>query len=138
MDPGLEAVSVTQVRKLPPGGREGVLQSVLGQPAVAQDPKGDREQRIADLMHQARERVPIALAGLLDEDSVHVDLRGVTPGGAIYHYEPRGSPNVQAARGPVRPRRRPASRYRAQRLRPRASTGQRSVAPSALTMVKNS
>ncbi len=74
MDPGIEAIGVSEVRQLPPGGDEGVLQRVLGQPGVAQDPEGHREQRIADLVHQAREGVSVATPGPLDYDSVHVDL----------------------------------------------------------------
>jgi hypothetical protein len=53
MDPGLEAVRVAKLWELLPGRHEGVLQGILGEPVVAQDPEGDREARIADLVHQA-------------------------------------------------------------------------------------
>ena len=58
-----------------PGEDEGVLQSVLGESRVAQDPLGDRVERVADLVHQDGERLTIAPTGLLDEVSIHLDLR---------------------------------------------------------------
>ena len=75
MDPRLEAVRLPQVRDPAPGEDEGVLQSVLGETRVAQDPMGDGVERVADLVHQDGERLTIALAGQLDEVSIHVDLR---------------------------------------------------------------
>ena len=75
MDPGVEAIRVPQVRELAPRHDEGVLQRVLGEPRVAQDPEGDRVQPIADLVHQARERVSISRPGPLDEVSIHLGLR---------------------------------------------------------------
>ena len=79
MDPGLEAVGFPQVRDPAPGEHEGVLQRVLGETRVAQDPLGDRVERIADLVHQDGERLTIALTGLLDEVSIHLDLRWSRP-----------------------------------------------------------
>ncbi len=75
MEPRLEAVRFPQVRDPAPGEHEGVLQSVLGETRVAQDPMRDRVERVADLVHQDRERLTIALAGQLDEVSIHLDLR---------------------------------------------------------------
>ena len=75
MDPGLEAIDLPQMRQLAPGRDEGDLQGVLGEVRVAQDPMGHREQRVAHLMHQAREGVAIALSGLLDQVSLHRPLR---------------------------------------------------------------
>ena len=75
MDPRLEALGFPQVRDPAPGEHEGVLQRVLGETRVAQDPLSDRVERIADLVHQDGERLTIAPTGLLDEVSIHLDLR---------------------------------------------------------------
>jgi hypothetical protein len=76
VDPRLEAVRIAQMRELPPGEHEGVLQRVLGQTAVAQDPMGNRIELIADLVHQDGERLAITRAGPLDEVSIQpLDLR---------------------------------------------------------------
>ena len=74
MHPGLEAVHIAQMRKPPPGQNEGVLQRILGQTGVAQDPVGNHVERVADLMHQDGERLPITRSGSLDEVSIHIDL----------------------------------------------------------------
>jgi hypothetical protein len=71
VDPRLEAVRIAKMRKSPPGKHEGVLQRVLGQTGVTQDPVGDRKERVADLVHQDGERLAIPAAGLLDEVSIH-------------------------------------------------------------------
>jgi hypothetical protein len=71
VDPCFEAIRVAKMRKTPPGEDKGVLQSVLGPTAVAQDPEGHRVEDVADLVHQDRERLPIAPTGLLDEVSIH-------------------------------------------------------------------
>ena len=70
MDPRLEAVRIAKMREPPPGEHEGVLQRVLGETAVAQDPVGDRIQRITDLVHQDGERLAITRASPLDEVSI--------------------------------------------------------------------
>ena len=85
MDPRLEALGLPQVREPAPGEHEGVLQRVLGETRVAQDPLGNRVERIADLVHQDGERLTIAPTGLLDEVSIHLDLRcAATPTAADY------------------------------------------------------
>jgi hypothetical protein len=58
-----------------PGKDEGVLQSVLGECRVAQDPLSHRVERVADLVHQDGEGLTVAPTGLLDEVSIHHDLR---------------------------------------------------------------
>ena len=73
-DPGFEPVRLPELGELPPGRDEGVLQGVLGQSGIAQDPEGDREQRIADLMHQDSERVTVTPTGEFDEVLVHLGL----------------------------------------------------------------
>ena len=94
MDPRLEAVRIPKVRKPPPGKNEGVLQRVLGQTRVAQDPMSDGKERIADLVHQDGECLAITRPGPLDEVSIHL----VPSGGvaaemtAITHYDGRVGP----------------------------------------------
>ena len=73
MDPGLEAIGLTQARELPPGQDEGVLQRVLGEGLVAQDPLSDSEERPADMVHQEGERFSVTFASLFDEASLHLD-----------------------------------------------------------------
>ena len=73
MDPGLEALGIPQVRQPAPGQDEGVLQRVLGEPRVAQDPVRDRVERVADLVHQDGKRLSVAPTGPLDEVSIHLD-----------------------------------------------------------------
>ena len=76
MDPRLEVLGLPQVRDPTPGEYEGVLQRVLGETRIAQDPLGHRVERIADLVHQDGERLTIAPTGLLDEVSIQpLDLR---------------------------------------------------------------
>ena len=58
---------VPQLGEPAPGQDEGVLQRVLGETRVAQDPMGDCIERVTDLVHQDGERLPVARAGLLDE-----------------------------------------------------------------------
>ena len=74
-----------QVRELPPRRDEGVLQSVLGEIRVAQDPLSHRVQPIADLMHQDSERVAVAPTGLIDEVSIHRRLGMVPRVGRAVH-----------------------------------------------------
>jgi len=73
--PGLEAVGLSQMRQLSPDGHEGVLQNVLGETRIAQDPPGDAEERSTDLVHQVRERLLVAPTGPLDEVSIHGSSR---------------------------------------------------------------
>ena len=80
MDPRLEVLRLPQVRDPAPGEHESVLQRVLGQTRVAQDPVSDGVERIADLVHQDGERLAITPTGLLDEVSIHLDLRWAGPG----------------------------------------------------------
>ena len=71
--PGLEAVGIPQMWQPAPGEDEGVLQRVLGESRVAEDPVGDGVERIADLVHQDSERLAITPSGPLHEVSVHLD-----------------------------------------------------------------
>ena len=84
MDPRLEPLGFPQVREPAPGEHEGVLQRVLGQTRIAQDPLSHREERIADLVHQDGEGLTIAPTGLFDEVSIHIDPLVAAPGGANY------------------------------------------------------
>jgi hypothetical protein len=83
-EPGLDPVGIPQVRELAPGADEGALQCVLGEARVAKDPEGDRVQPVTDLVHQAGEGVTVSLACPLHEVSIHLDLQGVAPDGAIW------------------------------------------------------
>ena len=85
MEPGLDAIDISQMRKLPPRADEGALQCVLCEPRVTQDPESDRVQPITDLVHQAGEGVTVTVAGPLDQVSVHLDLPGVAPFGTIWN-----------------------------------------------------
>jgi hypothetical protein len=79
MDPGLEAIGVPELGQPAPGEHERVLQNVLGESRVAQDPVGNGVERIADLMHQDCECLSIAMPSPLDEVSIHIDLRSSRP-----------------------------------------------------------
>ena len=72
MDPGLETIRLPQLRQPAPGKDKGVLQRILGQTRIAQDPVGDRVERVADLVHQDGERFTICPTGPLDEVCVHL------------------------------------------------------------------
>ena len=74
MDPRLELVRIAQLRDAAPGKYESVLQRVLGEARVAQDPLGNRVKAVADLAHQDGERLTVSPAGLLHEVSIHLDL----------------------------------------------------------------
>lgn len=74
-DPGVEAIRVAQPRKLAPGGDEGVLQRILGEMGVAQDPRCDRVQPVTGLRNQIPECLAIASHGPLD-DIPHTHLNG--------------------------------------------------------------
>ena len=71
VDPRFETLRFPQVREPTPGEDEGVLQRILGETRVPQDPLCDRVKRVADLVHQDGERLTIAPTGLLDEVSIH-------------------------------------------------------------------
>ena len=76
MNPRLEPVNVPKFRDPAPGKDKGVLQRVLGEARVAQDPEGDRVENVADLVHQDGERLSVAPTGLLDEVSIQpLDLQ---------------------------------------------------------------
>jgi hypothetical protein len=74
--PPFEVVGVTQVRELPPDRQQGVLQGVLGQTGIPDDPPGDAQQGVTDLVHQIRERFPVTGAGSLHHISIQGALRG--------------------------------------------------------------
>ncbi len=66
---------------------------------VAQDPVGDRVEQIADLVHQDRECLSIAVTGPFDEVSIHLDLLSPVPGWLrTTHYDgrPRSKRSVGA------------------------------------------
>jgi len=76
VNPRLEPLGIPKLRDAAPGENEGVLQCVLGESRVAQDPEGDRVEDVADLVHQDGERLSVAPTGLLDEVSIQpLDLQ---------------------------------------------------------------
>ena len=75
--PSLEAVGLSQVRELPPDRQQGVLQHVLGETGISEDPPGDAQEGVADLVHQICERVLVAGAGSLHHVSIQPTLREV-------------------------------------------------------------
>src|SRR4029450_4849780 len=92
VNPGLEAIHVPELREPSPGQNEGVLQCVLGEAGIAQAPEGDGVERVADLVHQDGECLSVAPTGLLDEVSIHLDLRLSQP------EWPRSTPLTEARR----------------------------------------
>src|SRR4029450_12634613 len=79
VDPGFEAIVIPQPREASPSKNEGVLQCVLGESGVAQDPERNRVERVADLVHQDGERLSVAPTGPRYEVSIDLDLRSPRP-----------------------------------------------------------
>ena len=73
--PSLEAFGVPQVRELPPDRQQGVLQHVLGESGISEDPPGDAQERVTDLVHQLCERLLVAGPGPLNHGSIQLTLR---------------------------------------------------------------
>lgn len=110
VDPRLEAVRIPKLRKPAPGEDEGVLQRILGETRVAQDPLGDRIEAVADLMHQDGERLSVSPTGLFDEVSIHVDLTvAATHGRGLPSMTGAPATNVQSRSVPLT-RSRPGAR----------------------------
>ena len=84
VDPRLEALGIAQVGEPAPGEDEGVLQRVLGETRVAQDPLGNRVERIADLVHQDGERLTVAPRACSTRSRSTIDLRSPRPHAADY------------------------------------------------------
>ena len=98
MDPGFEPLRLPKIRESAPGQHEGILQRVLGQTRVAQDPMGDGVEGITDLVHQDREGLPVARSGPFDEVSIHLDPSGDREPGwpRTTHYDGRQRPERSA------------------------------------------
>ena len=77
--PSLESIDVAQVRQLLPGRDQRVLQRVLRGGRLAQDPIGDREERIADIAYESGERLSVTTSGKPDIGRVHTDLLSAEP-----------------------------------------------------------
>ena len=87
VDPGVEAVRIAEVRQVPPGDHQRVLQGILGPIDVPEDPIRDREQAIPARSDQVDERRLISSLGRLDEVAIHRMLPVVAPvGDAVHHY----------------------------------------------------
>jgi hypothetical protein len=75
--PSLEAIGLAQMRKLLPDRQQGVLQHVLGETGISEDPPCDPQERVTYLVHQICESVLIAGAGSLHHISIQLTLRDV-------------------------------------------------------------
>jgi hypothetical protein len=67
----------------------GVLHHVLGESGISEDPPGDAEELVTDLVHQICERVLIARADSLHGVSTHEALREQSS--ALFYRMMRGS-----------------------------------------------
>jgi hypothetical protein len=65
--PGVEAIDVPERRQFTPGEHEGLLDGILGEPEIAQDPIRDREEPIASGARQAGKGFLISGSCSLDE-----------------------------------------------------------------------
>ena len=70
MEPGVEAIDIPERRQLAPGEHEGLLDGILGEPEIAQDPIRDREEPPGRQADQGFERPIIARRGVLHELSL--------------------------------------------------------------------
>jgi hypothetical protein len=87
MDPGVEAVRIAEVRQVPPGDHQRVLQGILGPIDIPEDPICDREETVTATLDQVDERRLISSLGRLDEVAIHRMLPAVAPvGDAVHHY----------------------------------------------------
>ena len=71
VDPGVEAIDLAQLRKLPPGRDEGLLDGILGPPDVAQDPMRDDEEPIGRATGDGSECLFVPGSCRLDEGPIH-------------------------------------------------------------------
>ncbi len=72
--PGVEAIDVPERRQLPPSEHEGLLDGILCEPEIAQDPKRDREESIASGARQAGKGLLISGSRSLNEGNLHPRL----------------------------------------------------------------
>ena len=71
VEPGLEAIRVTERAELPPGRDERGLDGVRGEVGVAQDPTRDRHALVADRSGEGVEGLFVAPLRPIDERSLH-------------------------------------------------------------------
>ena len=71
VDPGVEAVRIAEVRQVPPGDHQRVLQGILGPIDIPEDPIRDRVEAIAPRPDQVDECRLISSLGRLDEVAIH-------------------------------------------------------------------
>jgi hypothetical protein len=72
--PGVEAIDVPERRKLPPGDDQSLLDGILCEPEIAQDPIRDREEPVASGARQAGKGFLISGSRSLDEGNLHPRL----------------------------------------------------------------
>ena len=80
--------------------------SVLGETGIAQDPEGNRVERVAYPVHQDSERLAVAPTGLVDEVSIHLGLRCVAAGVAAINPSDGGKSPERSAEQTIRSERR--------------------------------
>ena len=76
VEPGLEAVGITQGAELAPCGQQRLLDGIVSKVEVAQDPERDCHASVAGQAHQRIEGLSIASPRLVHQCRVHRSLRG--------------------------------------------------------------
>ena len=100
VQPGVEALDVSKRRAAPPGEDERLLDGVLREPEIAQDPVRDREESITSPTCQAGERLFVSGSRSLDEGNLHPRLLlAMRPTWTPTLDEPHGRPVVRCSRG---------------------------------------
>ena len=83
MKPGVEPIGLAEPRELAPGRDERLLDGVLGQADVTQDPMRDGEQPICRATGEGGEGLLVPSTSRQDERLVHACLSTSRPGWAL-------------------------------------------------------
>ena len=87
MDPGVESVRIAEVRQVPPGDHQRVLQGILGPIDIPKDPVRDRIEAITARANKIDECRLITALCRLDEVAIHRPLPAWTSiGDAVHLY----------------------------------------------------
>ena len=98
--PGVEAIDIPELRQLPPGEDERLLDGVFREPEIAQDPIRNREESIASGARQAGKGVLISGSRSLDEGNLHPRLpSAMRPTWTPTVDEPGQAQMVRSSRG---------------------------------------
>lgn len=71
MDPGVEPVRIAGARKVTPGDHQRILEGILGQIDVPEDPMRDRKETVAAMADQVDECRLVAPLRRFDEVAIH-------------------------------------------------------------------